>query len=593
MPKYGNKNLKGIPASKIIESFVNLPDDKRFELLNKNLSEKSKYELGEMEFTRKLENLKKEKPEAIRAYLTDSKNFGGPWEDLIPLGEAIAGGHIDRIYSDFGVDRKNKADKLYALVMCPDLANRLRVFWDGVHGERREMYKRDQMLKINTPQSAGRYLGDQRNYAPGKSFQTFAEDVLKEVDLSSEKTIMDHINESVPENDPQREHKLHNAAQLCILTNPCDLNIQKLASDLNSPDWEKKVAPEKKLEEVAHDVVFYSDAVGHIKNAVDTIPETDEEKKIFQNAALQTCRDMKRKISEDDMKEPWAVALVDYTKELQNDIVKRDLKEKDVQDIRGSLATEFRTLEKEKSGWFLSKTNTAEYDAMMKGMRLFNAKLDLMNGVQPKDLTDDELKTVRDTEASVLFKNAKRGCYDYGCLKTKEGKSGIIHAAGEERFDSSMKSLSGLNKLGKKLHLCDPAETVRDEAQRETLQHRRDKEWLAANAEDLAAKTIYAQTLLNKGVSAAKQEVMLEDGAVKEKIQDIKSNPAFKKMVKTMGTAGIADALIKGVGSLASAFTKANAAAQAEGQLGGAQKLSAADIKPREHTSGLTVPTRK
>ena len=153
----------------------------------------------------------------------------------------------------------------------------------------------------------------------------------------------------------------------------------------------------------------------------------------------------------------------------------------------------------------------------------------MLNGKEPKGLTDDELKTVNDTDVEKLFNNAKRGCYNYGCLKTSNGTDSIIHAAGNERFDSSMKTLSGLNELGVKLHLCEPAAALRDEAQREMLQHRRDKNWLAQNVENLAAKTIYEQTLLNKGVSEAEQKRLLEDASLNAEVEKIKADKSFKE----------------------------------------------------------------
>ena len=589
MPTNGTN--KKIPASKIIKGFLKLPEAKRCELLNKNLSDQAKYQLGELAFATNLGKIKKESPETIRKYLTDNKNFGGPWENLIPLGEEIAGEHLKRIYSDFRAE--SNADKLYALVMCPDLANRLRVFWEGVKGKKREEFIRKEMLDIDSPQKAERFLSDPRNFAPGKNFQTFAEDVMKAADFSSEKSIMGHLNDGAPKDDPQRGRKLVKAAQLCMVTPGSKLDPEKIAEDLRSPDWEKKLDTEGAVKNALTKVEFTSDMVGHIKDALETIPETDEEKKIFEEAALRTCRDIKRNLSAKDLNEPSGKALVDFAEELQNGIVSRGLKEKPVKDIQNSIDAEIKILEKEKSGWFLSKTNSPEYNSMMKDMRLFKAKLDIINGKEPLNLTDEELKTVRETDASTLFRNAKRGCYNYGCLKTKQGTGGIIHDAGEDRFNSSMKCLSELNKLGKKLGLGDPAETVRDEAQREVLQHRRDKNWMTSNVEDLAAKTIYAQTLINKGVPAQTQEKLLSGDAQNKDVERIKADPYFKAMIKNMGPSGVADAMIKGVGALAVAYKNTAAAVKAKGNIVDPHELAPADIQPMEGSAVLTVPTKK
>ena len=531
MPKYGPNGEKKMPASKIIESFRNLPEKKRAEILRANLSEITLYQIGELEFATSLGQIKNKDPETIKAYLTDDKNFGGPWKDLIPLGEDIAGAHLSSIYSRFRVPSGpgHEAEKLYALVMCKDLAQRLRVFWDGVKGDKNVEYVDKGLADIKSTQNLTRFMGDQRKYAPGKDFGSFASDVMKAADLSNEKSIMEHINDAVPEDDPRREEKLTRAAQICMIENETYLDPESLARDLNDDNWDKKIDPHKAIAEQEDVINVPYNKVKRIKAAVEDIPETDEDKAIFTNAALQTCKDIKRRIPANERDTEEFRELEKYRSELCCDIVKREVKTASVQELRERLDGEYRTLEKEKSGWFLSKTNTREHDDMTKGVRLFYAKLDMLNGKEPKGLTDDELKTVNDTDVEKLFNNAKRGCYNYGCLKTSNGTDSIIHAAGNERFDSSMKTLSGLNELGVKLHLCEPAAALRDGAQREMLQHRRDKNWLAQNVENLAAKTIYAQTLLNKGVSEAEQKRLLEDASLNAKVEKIKADKSFKE----------------------------------------------------------------
>lgn len=594
MPNYGQNGGKKIPASKIIESFRNLPDKKRIEILRANLSDNALYQIGELEFATSLGKLKSKDPETIKTYLTDNKNFGGPWQDLVPLGEDIAGAHLNSIYSRFRVPSGpgHEAEKLYALFMCNDLAQRLRVFWDGVKGSKHEEFVDSGLADIKSAEFVARYMGDQRNYAPGKGYGSFASDVMEAVDLSSEKSVMEHLNDGAPEDDPHREEKLTRAAQLCMIQNETEVDPEKIARDLKSDNWKKAVDPHAAIAELNDNPGAPYDKVKRIKTAMEEIPETDEEKAIFQNAALQTCRDIKRATPQKDREGAEFEELEKFSEELSRDIAKRELKEKSVQELRERLDGEYRTLGKEKSGWFLSKTNSKEHDAMMKGVRLLYAKLDMLNGKEPKGLTEEELKTVSETGVEKLYNNAKRGCYNYGCMKTSNGTDSIIHAAGNERFDSSMKTLSGLNELGVKLHLCEPAAAARDEAQREILQHRRDKNWLAQNVENLAAKTVYAQTLLNKGVSEAEQKKLLEDGTVNAEVEKIKANASFKDMIRTLGHKGVADAMIKGVGSLAAAYHKAHEAANILNERPSAPTLDPAEINPRESTAGLTVPTK-
>ena len=66
MPNYGQNGGKKIPASKIIESFRNLPDKKRIEILRANLSDNALYQIGELEFATSLGKLKSKDPETIK-----------------------------------------------------------------------------------------------------------------------------------------------------------------------------------------------------------------------------------------------------------------------------------------------------------------------------------------------------------------------------------------------------------------------------------------------------------------------------------------------------------------------------------------------
>ena len=149
------------------------------------------------------------------------------------------------------------------------------------------------------------------------------------------------------------------------------------------------------------------------------------------------------------------------------------LKTKQAKDIRTELAKEYEILKKEKSGWFLSKTNSTEYNDMMRALRIFNAKMDILSGSNPSEtLTKEEMDEARNTAQGILLANAKQGIYNYGSIKVKNGKGSIWYDAGTDRFDSSMKSLQKLGELGSTLHLSNTATSLRDETQLQILQNR-------------------------------------------------------------------------------------------------------------------------
>ena len=138
-----NPGVKRLPLSTIVRKLNALPEEDRNRILKNNIKKEWIDKFGEAEFDSTLKELKEKPEKEIRAFLTNNDNFGGPWQDLIPPGENIAGEHLHSIYTEFGV-RSNPTDenKLYALIMCKDLSNRLRVFWDSLKSNQQQPYIR-------------------------------------------------------------------------------------------------------------------------------------------------------------------------------------------------------------------------------------------------------------------------------------------------------------------------------------------------------------------------------------------------------------------------------------------------------------------
>ena len=421
--------------------------------------------------------------------------------------------------------------------------------------------------------------------------QDFAAAVAKTMDLSKEKSVMEQLREGAPANDPAREDKLRTAAQFYMFRPHGQVNPAEISDKLKAPDWEKNVNPAKRLQN-DYDIgrLKPREIVERTKQALQDIPESPEDEAIFRDAALQTFKSAKRMLSDTYLKSDEGKELLKLTDEMQTEAVKRELKQPEVQKLREGLATEQVILSKEKKGFFLSKTNTKEFDDMTKGLRLFNAKLELLEGKIPAGLTPEEEKTVRESDVTTLFDGAKQGCYNYACMKTKNGKSAsFVHDIGTERFNSSMKSLAHLNELGRKLRISEPAAAIRDEAQRQLLQNRGNKNWIKEHAEDLAARTIYAQTLLNKGDPAWRQDRLLQGEALNAKIEKLKNQPSFKKMVKTVGHEGLADAMIQGVTKLADVYQRASTAAAKEGHQRTASEIAPEQLEVKNGSAGLTA----
>ena len=578
---------KKISKARIFQHFLSLPEEQRTRLLREHLSDKATDKIGETEFRTDLSELRVGPEKELRAYLTDDKNFGGSWKALIPIGEHYAGGHLEDIYSGFGGKSITDEDKIYAQVKSSTIALRLEEYWRAVKGEPREAFIRKGLLSLHSMKGLAVYLEDPKQFREGKSPDDFARAVMATMDLDSEKSIMECFREKVPADDPDRKEKLQRFAQQCMIRQGSLLDPEDIAGKLQNKNWKKTVsAPETAIGEARGGRLKMYTVVPRIREAME-IAETDEEKELFREAALQTIKDIKPCYTEASFNGEQGREIREYAQKLQEELTADGLKKEAARQLRESLAGEYRTLEKEKTGWFLSKKNTNEFNDMMDGLRLFNAKLDLLEGKKPAGLTPQELEMVKNTDAKTLYDEARTGCYNYGCKKTTNGKKGFVHDAGTERFGASMKTLSQLNELGKQLHLADPASALRNDVQLELLQHRRDKKWMAENIEDVAAKAICSQVLQIKDVPAYQQRGRLSGDDLQKQLESIKSSAAFKQMIKNVGPDGVADAVIKSGNALAEAYNKGNRAARKEGCR--SAEIAPEDLKSKEE-KGLSSP---
>ena len=580
---------KKIPNSRITQHFFKLPEEQRIQILSRNLSEDYIATQASGYFATPLHDLRSKSEQEGKAFI--KKYFGDSAEHLkrtVAHGEQLLGGFRDAEYAKYHAHTDE--EKMYAQIHSETLQNRLRIFYDDLNDKDKEPFIRETLVRINNAKSAEYTLEDPDSYAPGKSPESFLEDVKKTMDLSKEPSLMEHLRAGISDDDPERNEKLHCIAQQYMIYAESKLDPEKLAEKFQDKDWKKNFNTQKILKkEDQGSRIPIKKMIPRIKSAVNDIPETEEEKTLFKAAALQTCKDyIEFKGIHADTDVPEEKEFLKLTNDLQEELAAEGLKKKEVQDLRGDLAKEYTTLQKEKSGWFLSKTNSPEYDNMMKHLKLFNAKMDLIAGQQPNEpLTDAELKTVKETNADVLLANAKQGCYKYGTLKTKNGTGSIWHEAGSERFESSMKTLSRLGELGKKLHLSDPATAVRDEQQLQVLKNRGDGDWLKNNIEDAVAKTICAQVLLNKKTPAAQQDAQLQEEALAAQVEKIKSSSRFQTMMRTAKPEQLADALIKGGTSLYEVYNKADRTAKAEGVERTASEIEPNSLRPEKKTQGL------
>ena len=584
---------KKIPKSMILKHFFSLPEEQRVRILQRHLHPDVIESYAGNNFYPVVCDWKVKPKKEVMATL--KKLYGDSRQHLRKTVQGIEDTYLgllaEREYAQF--QASTDEEKLYAQVCCETMNSRVRAFYGYLNDKDKQPYIRAGLSEMITPQAAIE-MEKPRLYAPGKSQKSFLDDVMKTMDLSKEKSSMEHLRTIVPADDPERKEKMQCLAQQYMIYSDSVFDPEALAGKINGKGWKKNFDTQKIMKTEDSGARLHTEALlQRIKSAVNEVPETEEEKRLFREAALQTCRDFKRfrQLSPKSSHQE-DLDFLKYTDDLAEEVAKDGLSRKDVQDTRTDLTKEYNTLQKDKRGWFLSRTNSPEYNEMMQHLKLFQAKLDIMEGGKPREnLTDEEMKTVNGTSVNDLFANAKQGCYNYGTLKTKSGTGSIWHEAGNERFDSSMKTISKLGELGKKLHLSDTATALRDDVQMQVLQHRKDEKWLSENIENAVVKTICAQSAINSLMPEYQQQKALEGNALQKQMDNIKSQDAYKNIMKNVSKEALADALIKGGNSLYEVMLDAQKKEAAAEKKTGDPEIAPA-VKQQKGELGLTAGMR-
>ena len=347
--------------------------------------------------------------------------------------------------------------------------------------------------------------------------------------------------------------------ELAMILPEEEFDLQEVGARLCKDDWKQTLDPEAALDRLVKegklDPIQLIERAGRIAeeavagenpdkrdlNSVDNRP-------IYRRAMLRTY-DRLRKLTPPERRP----ALEDAFRRSQ---IQHD---PSVQKISAGLGREMRTLEQEKSGFFLSSKNTEEFDQMLNKLRFAKRKLDLLSG-DPKalnGLVEDNRKKLRSTELSQCITEAKQACYHYAFEKTKGGTRDILHEAGMERKGAAMQSLYLLGEIEDRLGLRSPAKRLLDAVSETALNGRNSKPWVRENCEKHAARAIAALSLEHKNVPPEKQGELLDPKKLEPALKKLMEQPAFRQMVKNEGLEGLADKLVQGPAALTDVYMKA------------------------------------
>lgn len=233
------------------------------------------------------------------------------------------------------------------------------------------------------------------------------------------------------------------------------------------------------------------------------------------------------------------------------------LKKERIEDIEKELNTQENILKRQKSGWFLSKTDSPEYLRMMKGIRAFRAKMEMLRGNAPEGLDPEERQRILNADAGELLVSAIQGCTDYSSIKTEAGTGGFLHQAGTDRNSAALQTAEQLSDMGLVLGVLSPAMYRRQQLTRELLLHRNEKGWDKAYGESCLAGVIFAMSLQYRGVPHNRQSQLLKEKNYAAAVKGIRQEPAFRRMIQNEGVTGALNKLMEGTAVLTDAYSKA------------------------------------
>ena len=203
---------------------------------------------------------------------------------------------------------------------------------------------------------------------------------------------------------------------------------------------------------------------------------------------------------------------------------------------------------------------------MMKGVQRFCAKLDLLAGLEPVGMSQEELAQLRHCDFAELYQQARRGCVDYICEKTNYGNDNILHSAGRARRRDAMRVTRLLGDLADQCSLRSPAMALKENTELEVLSKRGSERWQSRNGELSAAKALCGIYLEQQGVSWERQKRMLAPEKLPGLLDDIRGRPQFRRMAKDLQSNGLCGMVVRGASALVGAYNKAGEALQKEQQ---------------------------
>lgn len=237
-----------------------------------------------------------------------------------------------------------------------------------------------------------------------------------------------------------------------------------------------------------------------------------------------------------------------------------DLKE--VKKAEEELDRQMAILAREKSGLFVRKENSAEYDTMMAGLTTAKNKMRMLRG-DTEGISEQEQERLKKIPLDKTIRDARKDTMAYSCKVEENGKkTSFRYTSGADRANAATHSVEALDRIANEVKMRSTAEQVEDMLQRNTMDNRGDAEQIRTNA----ARSLYVNFIKNAPETFSKemQEIVLNNTTLQKGTEMIMKDPAFQKMVKSMSIDQLADKVVSGSDAVLTSYLDATKALNAD-----------------------------
>ena len=343
-----------------------------------------------------------------------------------------------------------------------------------------------------------------------------------------------------------------------LLTPEDQLDMTDLAEKFNKKNWRSELSTEKLLRETVgkggYDYEALIQKAKKIKadaedqvDTLDTPADSNYRNEAMDYATVVTFRKVLEAAPKQDRNSPG------YLK-LQAEVERRavELEPKEAED---DLNGQIWILTGEEAGLPVNQENPAAYRKMMRSLHDLQTKKRLLRG-ETEGISPEERERLSNIPLDEAIRTARTDTVAYSRKVEEDGKkTSFKYASGADRANAATHTVEALDRMADATGGRTRAQKIEDMLQREAMDDRTDAQVI----EDYAARSLYLNFIKSnpEKFTPEMQEIVLSNEKMQEAADIIKKDPAFRKMVKTLGTSKLADQVINGPDSVLTSYLDA------------------------------------